>query len=165
MILVSLGTQDKPFERLLKAIDEAMEKGVITERVVAQIGQTKYTSSHMECFDFLDNAQFEQLLEECSLLITHGGVGSIVSAVNKGKVTIATPRLAQYGEHHNDHQKQIIERFAAIGCIIPLWEMSDLEKCLKEAKTFHPESFESNQKNFVNLIRNYLQEVESSGRK
>ena len=42
MIFVTLGTQDKTFERLLKAIDKAIENGEIKEKVIVQAGNTKY---------------------------------------------------------------------------------------------------------------------------
>ena len=42
MIFVTLGTQDKSFERLLKAIDKEIEKGTIKDKVVVQAGYTKY---------------------------------------------------------------------------------------------------------------------------
>ena len=42
MILVTLGTQDKSFERLLKALDQLIEKKVIQEEVVVQAGYTNY---------------------------------------------------------------------------------------------------------------------------
>ena len=47
MILVTLGTQDKSFERLLK-IDELIDKQVIKEEVIVQAGHTKYESNNME---------------------------------------------------------------------------------------------------------------------
>ena len=47
MILVTLGTQDKGFERLLKQVDEEIKKGNIREKVVVQAGYTKYESPNM----------------------------------------------------------------------------------------------------------------------
>ena len=41
MILVTLGTQDKELKRLLVEIDNLIEKGVIKDKVIAQIGTTK----------------------------------------------------------------------------------------------------------------------------
>ena len=38
MILVTLGTQDKSFERLLKAVDKCIDKGYIKDKVVVQAG-------------------------------------------------------------------------------------------------------------------------------
>ena len=85
MILITLGTQDKSFERLLKAVDKEIENGNIKEKVIAQIGTTKYESKNMELFDLIPREKFDHLIEECSLLITHGGVGSILTGVTKGK--------------------------------------------------------------------------------
>jgi UDP-N-acetylglucosamine transferase subunit ALG13 len=53
MILVTLGTQDKDFSRLLKAIDKLIEKKVIKEKVIVQAGYTKYKSKNMQIFDFV----------------------------------------------------------------------------------------------------------------
>ena len=94
------------------------------------------------------------------IVITHGGVGTIIHAVNAKKPVIATPRLAKYGEHHNDHQLQIIKRFAEMGCLIPLYEMEDLKDCLKQAETFVPNSYHSNTEAFVARIRDYLKTIE-----
>ena len=45
MIFVVLGTQDKSFERLLKAIDEQIEMKNIKEKVIVQAGSCLlYTS-------------------------------------------------------------------------------------------------------------------------
>ena len=44
MIFVTLGTQDKDFSRLLKAIDREIEKGTIKEKVIVQAGHSKYES-------------------------------------------------------------------------------------------------------------------------
>ena len=51
MILVTLGTQDKSFERLLKAIDKEIKKGNIKDKVLVQAGYTKYKSENMEIFE------------------------------------------------------------------------------------------------------------------
>ena len=52
MVFVTLGTQDKPFDRLLKAIDKEIEKGTIKGEVVVQAGCTKYESkNNMKLFD------------------------------------------------------------------------------------------------------------------
>lgn len=156
MILVVLGTQDKQFPRLLKAVDEAISSGFINERVVVQAGQTDYQSSNMEIFDFLSAPEFDKLMDDADLIITHGGAGTILSAIKKGKKVIAAPRLSKYMEHHNDHQKQIISEFSKDGYILPLYDFSKLGKLISKSKNFHPRKFESNTKNMDNLIENYI---------
>ena len=156
MILVVLGTQDKQFPRLLEAVDEAISSGVIKERVVVQAGQTVYQSSNMEIFDFLSAPEFDKLMDDADLIITHGGAGTILSAIKKGKKVIAAPRLSKYMEHHNDHQKQIISEFSKDGYILPLYDFSKLGKIINKSKNFHPKKFESNTKNMDKLIENYI---------
>lgn len=93
MILVMLGTQDKSFERLLKQIDKEIETGNIKEKVIVQAGYTKYKSDNMEIFDLVAGDELDKLISKADLIITHGGAGSILSAIKAGKVVIAAPRL------------------------------------------------------------------------
>ena len=90
MILVILGTQDKQFPRLLEAVDKAIDDGTIKDKVVVQAGQTKYESKNMEIFDLLPSPEFNKLMDEADLVITHGGAGSILTAIKKGKKKIVT---------------------------------------------------------------------------
>lgn len=158
MILVTLGTQDKSFERLLKQIDKEIEKGNINEKVIVQAGYTKYKSDNMEIFDLISPDKFDKLVGEARLVITHGGVGSILSALKKGKVVIAAPRLKKYKEHTNDHQKQIVKEFAKEGYILELSNLNKLDKVLKKSEKFKPREFVSNTPNMVKLVSNYIEE-------
>ncbi len=158
MIFVTLGTQDKTFERLLIAIDKAIEKGEITDRVVVQAGNTKYESKNMEIFDLISPDEFNKLVDECDLLITHGGTGSILSAVKKGKKVIAAARLKKYKEHVNDHQKQIIKEFEKEGYLVELKDFNQVGKTIKKAQKFKPKKFKSNTENMINLLENIIEE-------
>ncbi|MBQ9018999.1 MAG: GtrA family protein [Bacilli bacterium] len=159
MILVILGTQDKEFPRLLEAVDKEIKRGNIKEKVVVQAGQTKYESDNMEIFDLISAPDFDKLMDKADIVITHGGVGSILSAVKKGKKIIAAARLSKYKEHHNDHQKQIIKEFADQGYLLELKDFNKLDKMLEKIKKFKPKKFVSNTDNMVNLIENYIEET------
>lgn len=157
MIFVTLGTQDKSFERLLKAIDREIEKGTIKEKVVVQAGLTKYQSKSMEIFDLIPEEEFDKYVEECSLLITHGGAGSILTGIKNNKKIIAAARLSKYKEHTNDHQKQIIKEFADKGYILELRDFSQLGKLIEKSKNFKPKKFVSNTDNMIKLISEYIE--------
>ena len=156
MILVTLGTQDKSFVRLLKEVDRQIELGNIKDKVVVQAGFTKYSSPNMEIFDLIDRDKFNDLMSECSLLITHGGVGSILTGLKNKKKVIAVPRLSKYDEHVNDHQIQIIERSSEMGHILSLFEDENLEDKLKEVKNFVPKEYVSNTKNLIGIIDKFI---------
>ena len=158
MILVVLGTQDKQFTRLLDDVSREIELGHIKDEVIVQAGQTKYSSDKMQIMDLLSAPEFDKLMDKADLIITHGGVGTILSAIKKGKKIIATPRLAKYKEHHNDHQKQIIEEFKRMGYILDYSENDNLGEVIKKSEKFKPKKFVSNTKNMVKLLENYIED-------
>ena len=157
MILVVLGTQDKRFERLLKVVEEAIAQGVIKEEVMVQAGCTVYDSSKMNVVDYVDMTTFEQWMKDCRLLITHGGVGTIMSGLRNKKPVIACARLAKYGEHHNDHQCEIIETFYGKGYLIPLRDGQSLKEALSAAENLVVPEVESNNHKMIELLSNYLE--------
>lgn len=158
MVFVTLGTQDKPFDRLLKAIDKEIEKGTIKGEVVVQAGCTKYESKNMKIFDLIPLDDFDELMGKCDYLITHGGVGSIVTGLNKDKKVIAVPRLEKYGEHINDHQLQIINNFDKMGYIIGCTDLDELEDKIKKVKNFKPNKYKSNRDKMVELVCSLIDE-------
>ena len=131
MILVTLGTQDKSFERLLKALDKAVVKGKIKEKIIVQAGCTEYKSKNMEIFDLTSPEELDKLVKKCSLLITHGGVGSILTGIKYNKPIIAAARLSEYREHTNNHQKQIIKEFVKSGYILELKDFDNIENYIE----------------------------------
>ena len=156
MILVTLGTQDKSFKRLLDAIQQEINNGNIKEKVVVQAGCTKYDSKNMEIFDLIDRDKFNELIQECNILITHGGVGSILTGLKNNKKVIATPRLKEYKEHTNNHQLEIIEKFSDAGLILPLYDLNSLTQVLKDINKFKPKKYKSNTTNMIELIESYI---------
>ena len=89
MILVTLGTQDKSFKRLLKAIDNEIKNKNIKEKVIVQAGYTKYKTDNMEIFDYCSSEELDKLMKDAKLIITHGGVGSILGALKYDKPVMA----------------------------------------------------------------------------
>lgn len=163
MILVTLGTQDKEFIRVLKEIDRLIEKKVITEEVIVQAGYTKYESKNMKIFDYVSKKELEDYMEKASFIITHAGVGSIFDALKKNKKIIAVPRLSKYKEHNNDHQLELIEEFKKENLIIPVVEMDELEEAIKSVKKFKPNKYKSNNENMVKLVSDYIDNNDSKG--
>lgn len=160
MILVSLGTQDFPFNRLLEEIDRLMDKGIINEEVYAQVGYTRYQARNFRTEAFTDFQAFDKLLEECSYLITHGGTGTIVGALRKGKKVIAVPRLAVHNEHVDDHQKEIIGLFSEQNLIIGVSAVEELEQAVQQIgqATFRP--FVSGNDGIIRLIGGFLDTID-----
>jgi len=162
MILITLGTQDKEFKRVLKKVDELIQKKVIKEEVIVQAGHTKYESNNMKIFDYVPKKKLEEYIEKASFIITHAGVGTILDCLKRDKKVIAVPRLSKYNEHTNDHQVQIVEEFSKENYILSIYEVDELEDAIKSLKKFKPTKYKSNNKNMVKLVENY---IESNGKR
>ncbi len=156
MIFVTVGTQDVPFDRLLNAVEKQIKKGIIKEEVIVQSGCSKYKSDKMKITNYMDNDEFKKNIKKANIIISHGGVGTIIDSLNANKIVIACPRLEKYKEAVNDHQLQIINKFSNDGYIIPLKDPNKLGQALEEAKIFRPKKYKSNTKNMINLIENYI---------
>ena len=58
MILVTLGTQDKPFVRLLEMVQQLIDEKIIDQKVNVQAGYTSFSSKDMNIFDYIDMDKF-----------------------------------------------------------------------------------------------------------
>ena len=159
MILVMLGTQNNSFHRLLEEIEKLINSGKIQEKVVVQAGYTKYESKNMEIFGLISQEDLEKYQEKANYIITHGGVGSIIGALKKGKKVIAVPRLHEYNEHVNNHQKQIIETFDKEGYIIGIDNVSKLGQAIDKIKNFKPKKYQSNNNKMIEIIENFIDNI------
>lgn len=156
MILVLLGTQNNSFHRLLEEVQRNIDNKNIKEEVVVQKGYTKFESENMTLYTQLPLDKLQQLIEKSDLVITHGGVGSIISSIQRGKKVIAIPRLKKYGEHVNDHQYDIIKSFNDFGYIIGLSCVEELEEALRKVKKFQPKQYVKNTGNVVKIVEDFI---------
>ena len=152
MILVTLGTQNQSFVRLL----ELIEKSNIDDEIVVQAGKTKFESKKMKIFDYIPYEEMTELIKKSDLIITHGGTGSILMPLKMGKKVIAVPRLAKYDEHVDDHQTQITSVFKEEGYILEYNDGDDSNKLYLESKKFKPNKYVSNTERFINEIKNLI---------
>lgn len=109
MILVTVGMQ-LPFDRLIKAMDNlAPHLGM---PVVAQTGIGSYVPQHMEARPKISPSEFEDLMREAQLIVSHAGIGTVLTAARLGKPVLLMPHRADLGEHRNDHQLATVRGLA-----------------------------------------------------
>ena len=90
MIFITIALQ-APFDRLIQIIDKIAP--LMHEPIVAQIFKGKYRPKHIQAIDFLPPDEFEKLFEEARLIVAHAGMGTIITAMAKGKPIIVFPVL------------------------------------------------------------------------
>ena len=153
MILVTLGTQSQKFYRLLDAIEKLDTK----EKIIVQAGgSADYKSDKMKIFDFISYDKMQKYIDKADLIITHGGTGSIIMPLQKNKNVIACARLEKYGEHVNDHQKEIVDVFAEEGHILKFDDGDDLQKIYDDSKKFKSKKYISNTEKFKKELQNEI---------
>lgn len=157
MIFVCVGTREYPFNRLFEKLDKLLEEGFIKEEVFAQIGYSTYIPKNCKFAKFINQDDFNKYLEDSRLVITHGGTGSIVGALKKGKQVIGVTRLSKYGEHVDDHQKQIVTLFTKEHYIYGIEEIDELRDAIAffNQKTINIKKFEK-ESYILNIIDDYI---------
>ncbi|WND03271.1 glycosyltransferase [Temperatibacter marinus] len=102
MIFATVGTQ-LPFDRMIQSLDKWLQNQEVKD-CFAQISDSQYKPKHMKFAPFLSPSEFANLLANCKVIVSHAGMGTVLSALQIQKPIIIMPRLAAYGEHRNDHQ-------------------------------------------------------------
>lgn len=106
MIFVTVGTHEQQFDRLVRKMDELKETGEIQEQVVVQTGYSTFHPMHCMWKQWFQYEEIYEYMKRARIIITHGGPASFLMPVQMGKVPVVVPRLKEYGEHVNDHQKE-----------------------------------------------------------
>lgn len=156
MIFLTVGTQDKQFPRLLKIVDDAITNGIINDEVIAQIGNTKYKSKNIKCYKFMSSNRLNEYIDEADLIVTHGGVGFLTTALSKKKKVFAIPRLKMYKEHINNHQVQIVDKFSEMGYIKKFDNYDEFVKEYQNIKKFKPKFPKFDNSKILCLIENFI---------
>lgn len=111
MIFITVGTQ-LPFDRLMNLFTEWQEYSGYAGDVVAQVGEgSHFTSSRIKVIDSLSSDQYYHWFSRADGVVSHAGMGSILSCLDYSKRGVFLPRKYALGEHRNDHQLDTVNAF------------------------------------------------------
>jgi len=159
MILILLGTIKLEFVRPLKEIEKLCKKGIIKDHIIVQSGFTNYTSKYFEVIPFIKPQRLEELIEQSTLVITHAGTGSVLSALKKNKKIIAVARYFELNEHVDNHQLDLLNEFSKKGYIVPWYKEDNLLKIYHKIETFEPKQYISKKQYILEYIQNYIKKI------
>jgi len=126
MIFVTTGTQ-APFNRLIRAMEEIAGE-LVDEEVVAQAFGVDFIVRNMKIVEFLTPEEYEGIFKNARLIISHAGMGTIISALKERKKIIIVPRIAAFGEHRNEHQMATANKIAELNYMPVVYNMEDLRE-------------------------------------
>lgn len=163
VILVSVGTQ-LPFDRLIEAVDTWAEENGRTD-VVGQIGPARYAPRAMRCFPFIEQRQFYELQVQCSVMVSHAGMGSLLGAMELGKPIIILARDHKRGEHRNGHQLATLGQFRNFPGVYAARDEDHVKELLSrcEQLTAAPLLPTQAPSEFIEQLATYVHETAPSG--
>lgn len=103
---VTVGFERMPFDRLIRGIDDLVMEGILSETTLVQRGHTPYVPEHCRCVNFLNFEEMVSAIQECDVVISHAGVGTILLCHDLGFRPIVVPRRGDLREHVDNHQME-----------------------------------------------------------
>ena len=105
MILVTVGTHDQGFDRLVRSMDQLASQ--FDERVIIQRGSSTYQPRFAEHFRFTTGQKMASLTHVARVVVSHAAAGTIILSLNYDKPLVLVPRLRKLGEVLDDHQLEL----------------------------------------------------------
>ena len=115
MIFLTIGTTE-PFDRLVSAMDN-IAAALPHVSIMAQISDSYFKIKNMQTVGFIPPAEYYKLFDQASLVISHAGMGTILSALQRKKRIIVMPRRLSLGEANSDHQFGTANKLAALNYV------------------------------------------------
>lgn len=131
MIFATVGTQ-LPFDRLLDGLNGWADKNP-DRQIVAQTGASGTAFDKIDCRPFLTQSEFREMAEKADLIVSHAGMGTILTAAELGKPIIVMARKAELGEHRNDHQAATVAEMSKLPNVIACEDAQSLAGAIDAA--------------------------------
>lgn len=79
-----------------------------------------------------------------------------MTGIRAKKPIIVVPRLKQYKEHVDDHQKEIAQAFSEKGCVLCCTELEKLIDYIEQAKEFSFQPYVEPEGKVEDIILSYI---------
>ena len=106
MIFLTIGTHE-PFDRLIRAVDDWCALRGTGAQVFGQITEPKSGAWRPQNFEWvarLAPQDYEKRCASARLIVSHAGMGTILTALSHAKPIVVMPRRGHLRETRNDHQ-------------------------------------------------------------
>lgn len=167
MILITVGTQVQQFPRIIEYGLKLIEKEKLEDYIFIQRGSTDCQrlidafkgKNKIVCQQYFSD--FSNILSQTDIVITHGGVGTIIQALQQQKKIFVVPRLSKYSEHIDDHQIEITTKLSSDNYLIKVLTFSEMENQYLNLKKGNIKftKFKTNNQNFNNHLYSIIDEL------
>ncbi|QLE43817.1 glucosyl transferase [Nostoc sp. C052] len=133
MILVTVGTEQYPFNRLMSWIEVLLQTEIIQEEIVVQYGNCTILPAGARVYRFLKEEKFQDLINQARIVIAHCGEGTLLLLDSLNKPYILVSRSQKFQEHIDDHQVELALALSQINVPIA-WCPGDLVRFINAPK-------------------------------
>lgn len=158
MIFVTVGTHEQQFNRLIEYVDRLN----LDEDIFMQTGYSTYIPENCRWKAMITHDEMVTYAEQADVIITHGGPGSIMLALQFGKMPIVVPRQKTFGEHVNDHQVDFSRRMEQEGKITVVHDISELGRKIEEYRNKKSEYYMENTSRFCRKLGHIIRKLEDN---
>lgn len=138
MIFVTVGTQG-PFDRLIRPIDGWAHENDRSD-VFAQIGRNAWKPTRLEWVEHLDAGEFRDRVARAEAVVSHAGMGTILTALELRRPLLIMPRRVALLEQRNDHQVATARKLQQLGLATVAEDEDELADCLRSLDALKPPS-------------------------
>lgn len=131
-VLVSVGTHEQPFDRLLRAVEGAIAQFSLHEWVV-QHGVSRLLEagqSGVRTRAFFSGPEMDEEFQAADLVVSQASPGIVFGALRHGAWPVVLGRRKSSGEHVDDHQVSFARFLADRGLATELTHSDDLVSAL-----------------------------------
>jgi UDP-N-acetylglucosamine transferase subunit ALG13 len=129
-IFVTVGTDHHPFRRLIDWVDAWTAKSGVS--CLVQHGSSPEPGAAVGV-EFVSADELAREMREATVVVTHGGPGTIAAARRAGKKPIVVARDPALGEHVDDHQMRFVSRMSETSLIFEARTGDELSALLDRA--------------------------------
>ena len=130
MIFLTIGSHE-PFDRLVRYVDEWCAERGRDDAVFGQITKrAEYIPTHFKTVPTLGPVEYQKQFSNADFIVSHAGMGSIITALSMQKPIVILPRRGHLQETRNDHQFATLQRFRARAGIFAAEDQAELSAIL-----------------------------------
>jgi UDP-N-acetylglucosamine transferase subunit ALG13 len=148
MILITVGTT-MPFDELLAEVDSLADRSVFDEEILCQYGQSTYRMKNGS--QFKARPRLDDLIEQSSLVITHGG-STVIQLIHACKPFVAFPNPRGAG----DHQTEFLKRLSGLADISWSANVADLARLYSYRRQFGHAKVRDEVVRAASLIKDFI---------
>ncbi len=137
-VMVTVGTDHHPFDRLIRWIDEWRDDHPEVH-ILVQRG-TSRPSRHGSSPELVPYEELCELFRQSTVVVSHGGPATIMDALAAGRLPIVVPRDPGLGEHIDGHQLSFAEHLRRRGLGAVATTKAELSAAIDRALA-DPDSF------------------------